>query len=136
MPTSPIEELLHQALETERGSIKMYKAALDCVDEPGLHAEWKDCLEQAERHERILLGLCADLGLDAEKDTVGRQIVRLRSLALVSAMELALTGQPALEPLPPAFTPDADADYTLPAAELEPQPLEEDLVGEELALTL
>jgi hypothetical protein len=135
MPTSPIEELLYQALETERGSIRMYRAALGCVAEASLHAEWKERLAQAESHELILLGLCLDLGLDAEKDTVDRQIVRHRGLALMAAMELALTGQPGLEPLPPAFVPAADADYG-PPPEPEPVPLDGELVGEELALTL
>jgi hypothetical protein len=90
MENLQVDELVYQALETEMGGIKVYRMALRCAQHPELKEEWEKYLEQTENHERILRGVCDALGLDAEKQTPGRQIVRHKGAALVGAMELAL----------------------------------------------
>jgi len=87
---SQVDELVYQALETEQGGIKVYRMALRCAQHPELKEEWEKYLEQTENHERILREVCDALGLDAEKQTPGRQIVRHKGAALVGAMEMAL----------------------------------------------
>jgi rubrerythrin len=90
MEKSQVDELVYQALETEMGGVKVYRTALRCAQHQDLKQEWEKYLEQTENHERILRDLCNKLGLDAEKQTKGRQIVRHKGAALVGAMELAL----------------------------------------------
>ena len=90
MEKSQVDELVYQALETEMGGVKVYRMALRCAQHPGLKEEWEKYLEQTENHERILRDVCDALGLDAEKQTPGRQIVRHKGAALVGAMEMAL----------------------------------------------
>jgi hypothetical protein len=85
-----VDELVYQALETEMGGVKVYRMALRCAQHPDLKEEWEKYLEQTENHERILRDVCEALGLDAEKQTPGRQIVRHKGAALVGAMEMAL----------------------------------------------
>lgn len=50
-----LHELLYQALETERGGIKIYEAALSCAQNEDLKGEWKEYLEQTRTHEQVLL---------------------------------------------------------------------------------
>src|SRR4029077_16413838 len=53
MKNEQIAELLYQALETERGGIEVYTAALECVLNDDLKKEWQEYLEQTRNHERI-----------------------------------------------------------------------------------
>jgi len=90
-----IAELLYQALETEKGGIRVYETALKCVVNEELRREWEEYLEQTETHERVLLEVMETLGLDPETETPGRQVVRHIGMALVKAMEMALgAGKP------------------------------------------
>lgn len=96
MERTQVEELLYQALETEMGGVQVYTAALRCVQNEDLREEWEEYLEQTTRHERIMREVCEKFGLDPDKDTPGRQVVRHKGKALVQAMELALkAGDPA-----------------------------------------
>jgi len=96
MNKSQVEELIYQALETETGGVQVYKTALKCAQNKDLKKEWQEYLEQTENHERVLKGVCEKLGLDPEKDTPGRQVVRHKGKSLVMAMEMALkSGNPA-----------------------------------------
>ena len=90
MKQSQVNELLYQALETEMGGVKVYRMAIRCAQNPDLKEEWEKYLEQTENHERIVRLLCEKLGLDPEKQTPGRQVVRHKGASLVGAMELAL----------------------------------------------
>lgn len=72
MDRAQINELLYQSLETEIGGVKVYKAALRCVQNDDLKEEWEEYLEQTENHERIMRVVCKKLGLDPEKETPGR----------------------------------------------------------------
>ena len=66
MKNEQIAELLYQALETERGGIEVYTAALTCVVNADLKKEWEEYLEQTRNHERIVLEVMDKLGLDPD----------------------------------------------------------------------
>jgi rubrerythrin len=84
-----VQELLYQALETERGGIKVYERAIDCAVQPQLKEEWTEYLEQTRQHEQILRETLQAFELDPETDSPGRQVVRHIGESLVAAMELA-----------------------------------------------
>ncbi len=87
---SQVNELLYQALETEQGGIKVYETAVKCAVNEDLKKEWTEYLEQTREHERILREAFDKLGLDAETETPGRQVVRHIGESLVMAMTMAL----------------------------------------------
>jgi hypothetical protein len=91
-----VEELLYQALETEMGGVKVYTTAIRCAQNEDLKEEWEEYLEQTKRHVEVMREVCQAFGLDAERETPGRQVVRHKGQALVQAMEMALqAGDPA-----------------------------------------
>ncbi len=90
MDRQQLHELLYQALETERGGIKVYETALRCVQNEELREEWEGYLEQTRKHEQILLERFGSSGLDPDEETPGRQMVRHKGQSLVKAMETAL----------------------------------------------
>jgi hypothetical protein len=85
-----VKELLYQALETEIGGQQVYRAAIECAQEPELQEEWEKYLEETTNHERILRETFGKIGLDPEVETPGRKVVRSKAEALVSAMRMAL----------------------------------------------
>jgi rubrerythrin len=96
METKQVNELLYQALETELGGVKVYRTAVRCAQNPDLKEEWEKYLEQTENHVQIVRGVFDALGLDPEKETPGRLVVRHKGGALIAAMEMALkAGDPA-----------------------------------------
>ena len=90
MNQGQVENFLCEALETEMGGVKIYQKALECAQNAELQEEWQKYHEQTQRHEQILRQVCADLGIDADQDTPGRQIVRANGEALLELMDLAL----------------------------------------------
>ena len=94
MKNEQIAELLYQALETEQGGIEVYTAALECAINADLRKEWQEYLEQTHNHERIVLELMDQLGLDPDLETPGRLVVRHIGEAMVEAMEMALEDGP------------------------------------------
>ncbi|MEX1214604.1 hypothetical protein [Saccharospirillum sp.] len=84
-----LHELLYQALETERGGIKIYETALTCVQNKDLKGEWEEYLEQTRTHEQILLKVFKELGLKPETASPGRDVVAHIGDSLVSAMTMA-----------------------------------------------
>src|SRR4030095_15250048 len=94
MKQEQVTELLYQALETEKGGIQVYKTAIRCAQNSDLKEEWTEYLEQTETHERILTDVCTAFGLNPEKETPGRQVVRHIGQSLVKAMEMALKSGP------------------------------------------
>ena len=90
MKNEQVAELLYQALETETGGIQVYTTALKCVVNADLRKEWEEYLEQTRNHERIVLEVMVQLGLDPEMESPGRLIVRHIGESLVEAMETAL----------------------------------------------
>jgi len=94
MKQDQLKELLYQALETEKGGVEIYRTAVRCAQNDDLKEEWEKYLEQTQNHERILLDVCTSFGMDPEKDTPGRKVVRLIGESLVEAMEMALSSGP------------------------------------------
>jgi hypothetical protein len=85
-----LEELLLQAIETEMGGVEIYRTALQCVQNDDLREEWQKYLGQTEDHVRALQGVFAEMGLDPDRDSPGRQVVRHIGKSLVQAMHMAL----------------------------------------------
>ncbi|MBA2594725.1 MAG: hypothetical protein M3495_05755 [Pseudomonadota bacterium] len=85
-----VNELLYQALETEQGGIKVYETAVTCAVNDDLKKEWNEYLEQTREHERILLEVFDNLGLDPNAESPGRQVVRHIGESLVMAMTMAM----------------------------------------------
>ncbi len=95
MEKKQLNELLYQALETEKGGVQVYRTAIQCAVNEDLKEEWEEYLEQTENHERILLELFEKMGLDPETETTGRRVVRSIGQTLVKAMEIAMeSGEP------------------------------------------
>jgi hypothetical protein len=90
MDRKHMEELIYQALETELGGVQVYATAIRCAQNDELKEEWTKYHEQTQNHVQIMRGVCEQLGLDLEKETPGRTIVRMKGKALVKAMETAL----------------------------------------------
>src|SRR2546427_2026572 len=90
MKKEQLDELLYQALETELGGVQVYTTALRCVENDELKEEWEEYLEQTRNHVRIVQDVMGVLGLDPEKETPGRKVVRHTGESLVKAMEMAL----------------------------------------------
>jgi rubrerythrin len=84
-----MENLLYEALETEIGGVQVYTNAVRCAQNDDLKEEWEKYLEQTMRHEQILREVMETLGLDAEKETPGRKVVRHIGESLVQAMTMA-----------------------------------------------
>ena len=57
MKQAQVKELLLQSLEHERGGIKVYETALQCVVNDELEEEFDKYLDQTRNHERILLAV-------------------------------------------------------------------------------
>ena len=95
MNRQQLEELLYQSLETERGGVKIYEAAVRCAQNSDLVKEWGEYLDQTRNHETIMLRVLDAFGLDAKTETPGRQIVRTKAETLVRSMDTALRSDPA-----------------------------------------
>ena len=90
MKNDHLHELLYQALETELSGVQVYTTALRCVENKDLKEEWQEYLEQTHKHVQIVTDLMDAFGLDPEKETPGRKVVRHSGESLVKAMEMAL----------------------------------------------
>lgn len=96
MKREQLNELIYQALETEMGGVQVYKTALQCAVNEDLKEEWEEYLEQTENHVEVVQKMMQKLGLDAETETPGRQVVRHHGESLVKAIEMAMqAGDPA-----------------------------------------
>jgi hypothetical protein len=89
---TPKVDLIYQALETEMGGVEIYTTALGCVQNDDLREEWEEYLEQTKEHVEVVRGVCKELGLDPDRETPGRSIVRHIGKSLVKAMQLAQGG--------------------------------------------
>ena len=83
-------DLLYQALETELGGVEIYRTALQCTRNDDLRKEWEEYLAQTQEHVVAMQEVCTELGLDPDRDTPGRQVVRHIGKSLVKAMHMAL----------------------------------------------
>ena len=84
------EELLLQAFETELGGIEIYTNAVECAVNDDLKKEWTEYLDQTKHHVEVVGEILETLGLDKNKETPGRRIVRHIGESLVKAMKMAL----------------------------------------------
>ena len=89
MKQEQVIELLLQALEHERGGVKIYETALECVLNDDLREEFEKYLEETRNHEQVLMDLCGAMEIDPEMETTGRDVVRTVGGALVEAMKKA-----------------------------------------------
>jgi hypothetical protein len=89
MQSKQVEELILQSLEHELGGVKVYEAAVSCALNADLKSEWQKYLKETQTHVVALTDVCSALGIDASRDTPGRQVVRHLGGALVEAMNLA-----------------------------------------------
>jgi rubrerythrin len=77
-------------LETERGGINVYTAAISAVTNEDLRQEFSKYLEETQRHEALVTDICNASGIDPEAMTPGRTIVRHQGESLVEAIEMAV----------------------------------------------
>lgn len=87
---SAVKELLLQALETERGGIQVYTAAIKAARNKDLKKEFQEYLDQTRHHEEVLTGVFAQLKIDTEEQSPGRAVVAHNGAALVQAIEMAI----------------------------------------------
>ena len=92
MDTRQFDNLILQALEHEKGGLKVYQTALKCAVNDDLREEWEKYLNETRSHVEALTAVCRGLEIDASAETPGRKIVRHLGGALVEAMEMALKG--------------------------------------------
>ena len=85
-----LTELLLQALETERGGIQIYTAAIPAAQNEELKEEWQEYLEETRTHEEILVRVFSELGMDTEQQSPGRSIVAQQGKSLVAAIKMAI----------------------------------------------
>jgi hypothetical protein len=90
MENAKLKELMLQALEHERGGMKIYETAIRCARNEELKEEWQKYLEETELHVQLLQDACLQLHVDPEEQTPVRKIVRDMGLGFVCAMEAAL----------------------------------------------
>jgi hypothetical protein len=94
MERKQVEELLYHSLETERGGVQIYEAAVRCAHNDDLKKEWGEYLDQTRNHEVVMRRVLDAFGLDVDTETPGRLIVRSKGQALVQSMESALKADP------------------------------------------
>nr|WP_295379744.1 ferritin-like domain-containing protein [Pseudoxanthomonas sp.] len=85
-----VNELLLQALETERGGIQVYTAAIEAAQNEDLKEEWQKYLDETRQHEQILLDVFEQLGKDPEAASPGREVVAHHGRSLVKAIRMAM----------------------------------------------
>lgn len=85
-----VHELLLQALETERGGIKVYENAIKAAINDDLRKEWKEYLDETRRHEDVLTRVFQELGMDTEERSPGRDVVAHQGESLVAAIQMAI----------------------------------------------
>jgi len=89
MDDAQFKELMYQALETEIGGQLVYEAAIGCAVNDDLREEWGKYLDETRNHETILRETFDRIGLDPEKETPGRSVLRFKGQSLVRSMEMA-----------------------------------------------
>jgi rubrerythrin len=90
MKNDKVNELLLEALETEKGGVQIYETAIRCVLNEDLKEEWEEYLEQTRKHVSTLESVCGEIEIDSTEETPGRKIVRHIGSSLVQAMSMAL----------------------------------------------
>lgn len=94
MDTAQLNELLYQAMETELGGEKVYKAAVAAASNDEVRKEWEKYLAETQTHQTILQGVFGVAGLDVEAESPGRAILREKAKGLVKAIQTAVKEMP------------------------------------------
>ena len=89
METARLTELLLQSLEHERGSAKVYQAAVECALNAGLEHELAKHLTETEHHLARLTQLISAFGIDPETQTPGRRLVAFLGESLLDTIRAA-----------------------------------------------
>lgn len=89
-----LHELLYQALETELGGEQVYRTAIQCAINTDLKKEWEGYLEETLTHQRVLLSVFEQLGLNPEEHSPGRKVLKHIAASLVKAMKIAAENGP------------------------------------------
>jgi hypothetical protein len=84
-----LHDLILQSLEHEMGGVKVYETAVQCAVNDDLREEWEKYLGQTRTHVDVLRAVCDAFGLDPDRETPSREVVRTVGGALVRAMEKA-----------------------------------------------
>ena len=95
MNRAQMEELLYESLETEQGGVQIYETAVQCARNDDLQKEWTRYLEETRNHETIMLRVLDTFGLEPDRETPGRHIVKSKAETLVTSMKTALASDPA-----------------------------------------
>jgi rubrerythrin len=90
MKNDKVNELLLEALETEKGGVQIYETAIRCALNEDLKEEWEEYLEQTRKHVSTLESVCGEIEIDSTEETPGRKIVRHIGSSLVQAISMAL----------------------------------------------
>lgn len=93
MDKDQLSELLLQSLTHEEGCVLVYRAALGCVSNRDLHAEWSESLRETEQHVLILTLVCDSLGIDPGRRTeccrMTAQLTEALERTLLAASKMA-----------------------------------------------
>jgi len=94
MEAAQLEELLLQSLDTERGGVMIYEAAVDSAVNDDVRKVWMKYLDETRNHVEVMLRVLEGFGLDPGTDTVGRVILRGKAETLIRSMEMARKSDP------------------------------------------
>src|SRR5262245_61226821 len=94
MKKEKVDELLLEALETEKGGVEIYTTALQCTFNEDLRKEWQKYLDQTTQHVEAVAELCEAFWVTPGTGTAGRKVVRHIGEALVQAMKMAKESAP------------------------------------------
>lgn len=89
-----ISELLLQALEHQKCGVLIFEAALKCAVDSEFREELEGRFKGANHGVDIFMEACFSLGMDPDRATPGRSVVRELDFALIDAMERACRGGP------------------------------------------
>lgn len=84
-----VSELLLQSLEHQKCGVLIFEAALKCAVDMEFREELEGRLKGAHHAVDMFTEACFSLGMDPDRATPGRQVVRELGFALVDAMERA-----------------------------------------------
>ncbi|ALK29914.1 hypothetical protein bpln_1g10940 [Burkholderia plantarii] len=91
------------------GGARIYRAALSCAIDQGLHDQWEHDYRQTPHHQDVLRLVFRSLGLDEQTQTAGRRAVMETGKSLVNAIE------PAKQNAAPAVAQIVAAECVVPA---------------------
>lgn len=89
-----VSELLLQSLEYQKCGVFIFEAALKCATDSEFREELEGRLKGAHHGIDIFTEACFSLGMDPDRATPGRMVVRELGFALVDAMERASRAGP------------------------------------------